>query len=97
VVLSDADYPYWQADVTLQHPEAELYYKYGIWDPATHTVVQLETGDNRVLPGGSAALGTLRIADDEGFRYAAGPWRGWHCPCLRCAAKRAWAWASSTT
>jgi 4-alpha-glucanotransferase len=76
VVLSDADYPYWQADVMLQHPEAELHYKYGVWDPATHTVVQLETGDNRVLPGGSAALGTLRIADDEGFRYAAGPWRG---------------------
>ncbi|HET9503490.1 MAG TPA: 4-alpha-glucanotransferase [Hymenobacter sp.] len=75
VVLSDADYPYWQADVALANPEAELQYKYGLWDAATQTVVQLETGDNRTLPGGPAA-GTLRVADDEGFRYAAGPWRG---------------------
>ncbi|RZK63317.1 MAG: 4-alpha-glucanotransferase [Hymenobacter sp.] len=76
VVLSDADYPTWQADVTLHHPAAELQYKYGLWDPATHTMVTLETGDNRVLPAGPAEAGTLRIADDEGFRYAAGPWRG---------------------
>jgi 4-alpha-glucanotransferase len=76
VVLSDADYPYWQAEVALANPEAELHYKYGIWDAATQTVVQLETGDNRVLPAASAATGTLRVADDEGFRYAAGPWRG---------------------
>jgi 4-alpha-glucanotransferase len=76
LVLSDAEYPFWQADIALQHPEAELHYKYGIWNPATQTVVQLETGDNRVLPASSAAAGTLRIADDEGFRYAAGPWRG---------------------
>nr|GFD16002.1 hypothetical protein [Tanacetum cinerariifolium] len=38
VVLSDAAYPYWQVDVTLAHPEAELQYKYGIWDAATQTV-----------------------------------------------------------
>jgi 4-alpha-glucanotransferase len=76
VVLSDADYPYWQADITLANPEAELQYKYGIWDPATSTVVQLETGDNRTLPGASAAIDTLRVADDEGFRHAAEPWRG---------------------
>jgi 4-alpha-glucanotransferase len=76
VVLSDADYPYWQADIALTNPEAELQYKYGLWDAATSTVVQLETGDNRTLPGASAAAGTLRVADDEGFRYAAGPWRG---------------------
>jgi 4-alpha-glucanotransferase len=76
VVLSDAEYPFWQADVTLHQPEAELQYKYGVWDPATQSVVQLETGDNRVLPAGNTAADTLRIADDEGFRYAAGPWRG---------------------
>ena len=56
-------------------PEAIGQYKYGIWDAATQTVVQLETGDNRVLPPAEVP-GTLRILADEGFRYAAGPWRG---------------------
>ena len=75
LVLADATYPIWQAEATLMQPEAELRYKYGIWDPATQTVVQLETGDDRVLPA-APEPGTLRVLDDEGFRYAAGPWRG---------------------
>ncbi|RYY13330.1 MAG: hypothetical protein EOO36_16020, partial [Cytophagaceae bacterium] len=70
VVLSDAAYPAWQADVTLQNPDKELTYKYGLWDAATQAIVQLETGDNRVLPAGSAAPDTLRVLHDEGFRYA---------------------------
>ncbi|MGI4864752.1 MAG: 4-alpha-glucanotransferase [Janthinobacterium lividum] len=76
LVLSDATYPAWQVEVALQNPEAELQYKYGLWDAATQTVVQLETGDNRVLPGSHGSADTLRVVDDEGFRYAAGPWRG---------------------
>jgi 4-alpha-glucanotransferase len=76
LVLSDATYPAWQAEAKLQNPEAELRYKYGIWNPATQTVVQLETGDDRVLPGQTDAPNTLRVLDDEGLRSAAGPWRG---------------------
>ncbi|MGI4870379.1 MAG: 4-alpha-glucanotransferase [Janthinobacterium lividum] len=75
LLLSDAAYPTWQADVALQNPEAMVAYKYGIWDPATQTATQLETGDNRVLPP-AAVPGTLRVLHDEGFGYAAGPWRG---------------------
>ncbi|MVN76591.1 4-alpha-glucanotransferase [Hymenobacter sp. HMF4947] len=76
LVLSDAAYPAWQADVALATPEAELRYKYGIWDPAAQAVVQLETGDDRVLPASQATPGTLRVLDDEAFQYAAGLWRG---------------------
>ena len=75
LLLSDADYPAWHADLALASPDAVLRYKYGIWDAATRQVVQLETGDDRILPPSTAA-GTLRVLHDEGFRYAAMPWRG---------------------
>ena len=76
LVLSDAAYPTWQAELTLQSPAAELRYKYGLWDAEKQVVVELEVGDDRVLPAGTAAPGTLTALHDEGYRYAAGPWRG---------------------
>ncbi|GAA4500695.1 4-alpha-glucanotransferase [Hymenobacter ginsengisoli] len=76
LILSDAAYPAWRAELALQNPEAELRYKYGLWSPERHAVVQLETGDDRVLPAGTAQPGTLTVLADEGFRYAAQPWRG---------------------
>ncbi|MEJ7660075.1 MAG: 4-alpha-glucanotransferase [Hymenobacter sp.] len=76
LVLSDAAYPTWQAELALQSPEAELRYKYGLWDAAQQTVTELEVGDDRVLPAGTAAPDILAVLHDEGFRYAAGPWRG---------------------
>jgi 4-alpha-glucanotransferase len=76
LILSDASYPAWQAELALQNPEQELRYKYGFWDARHHAVVQLETGDDRVLPAGASQPGTLTVLDDEGFRYAAQPWRG---------------------
>ncbi len=75
VVLSDADYPTWAAEVTLATPETDTRYKYGIWDPAARQLVELETGDDRVIPADSQAR-TLRVLADEDFRYAAAPWRG---------------------
>ncbi|QKG53810.1 4-alpha-glucanotransferase [Hymenobacter sp. BRD67] len=76
LLLSDSNFPAWQAELALQNPEAELRYKYGFWSPERHAVVQLETGDDRVLPAGTAQPGTLTVLADEGFRYHAGPWRG---------------------
>jgi 4-alpha-glucanotransferase len=76
LILSDAAYPAWRAELALQNPEQELRYKYGFWSPERHAVVQLETGDDRVLPPGASQPGTLTVLDDEGFRYAAQPWRG---------------------
>ena len=76
LILSDAEYPAWQAELALQSPEQELRYKYGFWSPERHAVVQLEAGDDRVLPAGASQPGTLTVLDDEGFRYAAQPWRG---------------------
>ncbi|OWP63791.1 4-alpha-glucanotransferase [Hymenobacter amundsenii] len=75
VPLSDADYPTWAAEVTLATPEADTRYKYGIWDPTARQLLELETGDDRVIPADGHAR-TLRVLADDHFRYAAAPWRG---------------------
>ncbi|MBD2713973.1 4-alpha-glucanotransferase [Microvirga sp. STR05] len=74
VVLSDADYPTWTAEVALEQPDRTVQYKYGIWDPTEKKIVLLETGDDRILPP-SQDRRTLRVRADEGFRYPS-TWRG---------------------
>ncbi|MBC6991292.1 4-alpha-glucanotransferase [Hymenobacter sp. BT491] len=75
VLLSDKNYPTWQADVALEQPEQYVQYKYGLWDPQEKQIVQLEGGDDRfIVP--SQEPHTLRIKADEGFRYTTGNWRG---------------------
>jgi len=74
LLLADADYPTWVAETTLARPTDELRYKYGLWDVASGTVAQLETGDDRVLT--PAADHVRVVLHDEGFGYASGPWRG---------------------
>ncbi|HEX8349761.1 MAG TPA: 4-alpha-glucanotransferase [Hymenobacter sp.] len=75
LVLSDAHYPTWTAEVTLAQPAQATQYKYGIWNPQTRQIVELEGGDDRVItpPTGEK---TLRVRADERFRYTAGNWRG---------------------
>jgi 4-alpha-glucanotransferase len=75
VVLSDASYPTWTADVALEYPERTTQYKYGIWDPREKKILHLETGDDRLIAP-SAERRTLRVLADENFRYPTGPWRG---------------------
>ncbi|AIZ62598.1 hypothetical protein PK28_00900 [Hymenobacter sp. DG25B] len=75
LVLSDRDFPTWCVDVALHDASRPVYYKYGIWDPATRKIVHLESGENRVLLP-PAERSTLRIRHDESFRYPNGPWRG---------------------
>ncbi|KAA9333034.1 4-alpha-glucanotransferase [Hymenobacter busanensis] len=75
LVLSDADFPYWSADVALVTPDKPVLYKYGFWDPQAKRCIDLEAGPDRVLP----PLGhrdTLRWRHDEQFRQTGGPWRG---------------------
>ncbi|UYZ58206.1 4-alpha-glucanotransferase [Hymenobacter latericus] len=75
VVLSDAGYPEWTADVALEAADKPVLYKYAIWNPATKEVVALEAGPDRVLPP-VFGRDVLRWRHDEQFRYAQGPWRG---------------------
>lgn len=74
VILSDADYPTWTAEVALEQPDKATQYKYGIWDPAEKKIVLLETGEDRTLPPAQDRR-TLRVRADDNFRYPS-TWRG---------------------
>ncbi|WP_400193016.1 4-alpha-glucanotransferase [Hymenobacter sp. B81] len=75
VVLSDAGFPQWQADVALATPERPVMYKYGLWDAEQRQCVDLEAGPDRVLPALSGR-DTLRWRRDEQYRHREGAWRG---------------------
>ncbi|GAB3231350.1 4-alpha-glucanotransferase [Hymenobacter seoulensis] len=75
VLLSDADYPTWVAEVALQNPSQTVQYKYGIWDPRTQQIVHLEAGDDRLIQP-SQGPRTLVVKADDHFRYPTGNWRG---------------------
>ncbi|GAB2773958.1 4-alpha-glucanotransferase [Hymenobacter luteus] len=75
VVLTDADYPTWRAEVALAHPEQTAQYKYGVWDPAEQKIIHLEAGEDRLIYP-DANQRTLRVKADDHFRYPTGNWRG---------------------
>jgi hypothetical protein len=79
VLLNDAHFPLWQADVELGATEA-FEYKYVLVETATKRVVEWEWGANRSFalehvprePGVSLQL----VLHDESLRLAASAWRG---------------------
>jgi 4-alpha-glucanotransferase len=75
LVLSDATYPTWSADVVLAEADKPVIYKYGLYDPQRRQCIDLEGGPDRILPplGGRD---TLRWRHDELYRHAEGNWRG---------------------
>ncbi|WP_262920689.1 4-alpha-glucanotransferase [Hymenobacter sp. 5516J-16] len=75
VILSDAVYPTWQAEVALVDPEQMVRYKYGIWDPREQKIVHLEAGEDRLIYAAEDKR-TLRVKADDHFRYPTGNWRG---------------------
>ncbi|GGF03471.1 4-alpha-glucanotransferase [Hymenobacter cavernae] len=75
LVLSDAHYPTWTAEVNLAQPDQTTRYKYGIWNPETRQIVELEGGDDRLITPLNDEK-TLRVLADERFRYTTGNWRG---------------------
>ncbi|WBA40973.1 4-alpha-glucanotransferase [Hymenobacter canadensis] len=74
VILSDADYPTWTAEVALEQPDKATQYKYGVWDPAEKKIVLLENGEDRTIPPAQDRR-TLRVRADDNFRYPS-TWRG---------------------
>ncbi|MFD1467698.1 4-alpha-glucanotransferase [Hymenobacter caeli] len=74
LVLSDADYPTWAGRVQLQNPGEDCLYKYAVWDAAAGHALDMEGGENRVVPA-SADADAARVFSDEDYRYASA-WRG---------------------
>ena len=74
LVLSDADYPVWTGTVKLKNPGVDCLYKYAEWDAEAGYALEMEGGENRVLPALKDRT-TARVFSDEGYRYPDN-WRG---------------------
>ena len=74
LVLSDADYPTWAATTRLANPTEDCRYKYAIWDAAAGHALDMEGGDDRLVPG-TRNQAVARVFNDEGYRHPSA-WRG---------------------
>ena len=74
LVLSDAEYPTWTGTVKLKNPGQDCAYKYAVWDAAAGHALDMEGGENRVVPATQGRT-TARVFSDEGYRYP-DAWRG---------------------
>ena len=74
LVLADGEYPTWAATVKLVNPIEDCLYKYAIWDAAAGHALDMEGGENRVVPS-TKDRAVARVFNDEGYRYASA-WRG---------------------
>lgn len=76
LLLNNRDFPIWQEDIALP-ATGQIQYKYGIYDPASKRVLQLELGENRSLSipvFNSEQVGML--VADEYLQVNDRPWKG---------------------
>ncbi|MFC7667309.1 4-alpha-glucanotransferase [Hymenobacter humi] len=74
LVLSDRDYPTWTGSITLENPTEDCLYKYAVWDTQAGHALDMEGGENRVVPGTKDRT-AARVFSDEAYRYS-DTWRG---------------------
>ena len=74
LVLSDDEYPTWAATTQLGNPTEDCLYKYAVWDAAAGHALDMEGGENRVVPG-TRDRTVARVFNDESYRYPDN-WRG---------------------
>jgi 4-alpha-glucanotransferase len=66
---------WWSVDINLSEASFPLQYKYGVYDAKHKTLVQLENGPNRMLPG-DARDGRLTILHDGFIHLPNSTWKG---------------------
>ena len=49
LLLSDKNYPTWEAEISLQNSAETLRYKYALWNTLDNQVEFLEDGEDRTL------------------------------------------------
>ena len=74
LVLSDGEYPTWAGTVALANPGEDCSYKYAMWDAAAGHALDMEGGENRVVPATQNRT-AARVFNDEAYRYV-DAWRG---------------------
>ena len=73
LVMSDAEFPVWRADVNVKGQNI-VEYKYLVYDLATGATVDMEWGENRQIWG--VEKGQIICQNDRGFRRTQPRWKG---------------------
>jgi 4-alpha-glucanotransferase len=77
LVMSDENFPLWQANIEIEGLNTQFEYKYALYDEKSATVVAWEEGNNRTLSFSfPKAQGGQVCHTDEGFRQSIQRWRG---------------------
>jgi 4-alpha-glucanotransferase len=77
VIMDDAEFPLWRADIALKGGSQVIEYKYGIYDPVAKVFITWETGTNRsLLYTATRRKKQLTVHTEEAFRYPIGNWKG---------------------
>ncbi|MBD2767130.1 4-alpha-glucanotransferase [Hymenobacter sp. BT664] len=74
LVLADSEYPTWTGTIRLENPTEDCHYKYAIWDAQAGHALDMEGGENRVVPATHQQT-TARVFNDEAYRHP-DAWRG---------------------
>ncbi|MCG8309572.1 MAG: 4-alpha-glucanotransferase [Cytophagales bacterium] len=74
LIMSDADFPVWKAEIKVDKRDDNIEYKYGIYDHDEKKLVEWENGENRSVSIDKGYPYTLKT--DLNFRYASGGWKG---------------------
>jgi 4-alpha-glucanotransferase len=73
-IMSDAQYPVWQAVFKLEAEDCE--YKYGIYDNKAKRLLEWEGGENRYFSMNGQQKGDMLIKTDLKFNYTISNWKG---------------------
>ncbi len=74
LLLGNVQFPLWSGSISIK-PKVEIEYKYGIYDPKTKQVIQLEKGANREFENDQPSPRII-IKTDEYFDHLESTWKG---------------------
>jgi 4-alpha-glucanotransferase len=75
LLLGNAHHPQWTGEVALQSG-LTIEYKYAIYDPSRQQVIEIEEGENRLIPASWMEANKRIVISDEYFRHRGGLWKG---------------------
>ena len=76
MMMDDAHFPVWQANIKLEKEELDFEYKYGIYDHLEKKLIEWETGENRYFSTSGITSNHFYVKTDLKFRYPFGLWKG---------------------
>ncbi len=74
LLMTNAEYPYWKAQVAIAQNEGEIQYKYGVYNVVEQSFSRFEYNDNRVIT--AAAEKEIVAVHDNFIRFDIDAWHG---------------------